>query len=50
MILPKRNESQAGDDLGEDLRCEIGVHYVSTIHEALDLALSPQAPAQETKG
>ena len=36
------------DDLGDDLRCEIGVRYVSTIDEALDLALSPPAARQTT--
>ena len=47
VILPKQNERQANDDLGEDLRREIGVHYVSTIDEALELALSAPAPVQE---
>ena len=47
MILPKQNESQVNDDLSEDLRGEVGVHFVSTIYEVLDLALSPPAPAQE---
>ena len=50
VILPKQNESQVNDDLGEALRREIGVHYVSTIYEALDLALLPPAPAQEKNG
>ena len=50
VILPKQNESQVKDDLGEDLRCEIGVHYVSTIYEALHLALSPPASAHEKNG
>ena len=47
VILPKQNESRVDDDLGEDLRREIGVHYVSTIDEALALALLPPAPAQD---
>ena len=50
VILPKENESGANDDLGEDLRREIGVHYVSTIDAALALALAPPAPAQEKNG
>ena len=50
VILPKQNESQVKDDLGEDLRCEISVHYVSTIDEAMDLALSPPTPAHEKNG
>ncbi len=40
-ILPKQNQSRVEDDLGDDLRREIGVQYVSTIDEALDLVLSP---------
>ena len=50
VILPKQNEAQVNDDLDEELRREIGVHYVSTIDEALDLALSPLAPAQQNDG
>ena len=46
VILPKQNESRAEDDLGENLRSEIGMRYVSTIDEALDLALSPPAVGQ----
>ena len=50
VILPKQNESQVNDDLSEDLRGEVGVHFVSTIDEVLDLALSPPPPAQEKNG
>ena len=39
VILPKQNESRVEDEFGEDLRREIGVQYVSTIDEALDLVL-----------
>ena len=47
------NSPEAERGLGQrrpqrDLRREIGVHYVLTIDEALDLALS--APAQENNG
>ena len=45
VILPKQNESEVNDDLDADLRREVGVHYASTIDEALALALS--APAHE---
>ena len=44
-MLPKRNEKHVLDDLGEDLRRGIRVHYVSMIDEALDLALLPAPPA-----
>ena len=47
VILPKQNESRVEDDLGEDLRREIGVQYVSTIDEALDLVLSSRAARQK---
>ena len=47
VILPKQNESRVADDLGDDLRREIGVHYVSTMDEALDLALSSPAGRQK---
>ena len=40
VILPKQNESRVAVDLGDDLPRESVVQYVSTIDEALDLALS----------
>ena len=45
VVLPKQNEKHVKEDLSEDLRREIDVHYVSMIDEALDLALLP-APAR----
>ena len=48
VILPKQNEAQVHDDLDEEFRRQVAVHYVSTIDEVLDLALS--APAQENDG
>ena len=44
VVLPKQNEKHVNEDLGEDLRRGIDVHYVSMIDEVLDLALLP-APA-----
>ena len=44
---PKQKGSRVEDDLGDDLRHEIGVQYVSTIDEALDLALSSPAGRQK---
>ena len=41
VILPRQNEKHVNEDLSEDLRREINVHYVSMIDEALDLALLP---------
>ena len=44
VVLPKQNEKHVDEDLGEHLRREIDVRYVSMIDEVLDLALLP-APA-----
>jgi ATP-dependent Lon protease len=41
VILPKQNEKDINEDLSDDLRREITVHYVSTIDEVLELALLP---------
>jgi ATP-dependent Lon protease len=46
VILPKQNEKDVNEDLSEDLRREITVHYVSTIDEVLELALLPTASTQ----
>jgi len=46
VILPKQNEKDVNEDLSEDLRREITVHYVSTIDEVLELALLPIASTQ----
>ena len=45
VILPKRNEPYVEEELGEDLRREMEINYVSTIDEALALALTPVSPA-----
>ena len=44
VVLPKQNEKHVNEDLSEDLRREIDVHYVSMIDEVLDLALLPAPP------
>ena len=44
VILPKQNEKHVREDLSEDLRRKIRVHYVSMIDEVLDLALLPAPP------
>ena len=48
VILPQQNESRINEDLAADLRRETRVHYVSTIDETLELALT--APAHERSG
>jgi ATP-dependent Lon protease len=45
VILPARNEKNINEDLSEDLRREMTVHYVTTIDEVLALALPPNAEA-----
>ena len=49
VIMPKQNEKNVNEDLSEDLRREINVHYVSMIDEVLELALTPAmaAPPRE---
>jgi ATP-dependent Lon protease len=43
VILPLRNERNVLEDLSEDLRRDMTVHFVTTIDEVLDLALTPPA-------
>ena len=45
VILPKQNEKHVNEDLSDELRREINVHYVSMIDEVLELALMPAASA-----
>jgi ATP-dependent Lon protease len=41
VILPKQNEKNVKEDLNEELRRGLTIHLVSTIDEALLLALLP---------
>ena len=41
VVLPKQNEKNVNEDLSQDLRREINVHYVSMIDEVLELVLTP---------
>ena len=45
VVLPKQNEKHVNEDLGEDLRRAMTVHYVEMIDEALELALLPARAA-----
>ncbi len=47
VILPARNERNVLEDLSEELRRDMTAHFVSTIDEVLDLALT-QPPAEAT--
>jgi ATP-dependent Lon protease len=41
VILPRQNEKNVKEDLGEDLRKDMTIHFVQTIDEVLLLALTP---------
>jgi ATP-dependent Lon protease len=41
IILPRQNENHIREDLSEELRRELTIHFVSTIDEVLLLALTP---------
>ncbi len=41
VILPKQNEKNINEDISEDLRRDITVHYVTAVDEVLALALLP---------
>src|SRR5206468_5291696 len=43
LILPKQNEKNVKEDLTEELRRELTIHYVSEIREVLAIALLPSA-------
>ncbi|HEX7485752.1 MAG TPA: endopeptidase La [Vicinamibacterales bacterium] len=42
VIVPARNEKNIVEDLSEDLRRDMTVHFVTTIDEVLELALQPK--------
>jgi ATP-dependent Lon protease len=43
LILPRQNEKNVKEDLTEDLRKELTIHFVSEITEAVAIALQPNA-------
>jgi ATP-dependent Lon protease len=49
VILPKQNEKNVKEDLNEELRRGLTIHLVSTIDEALLLALLPATRSSATK-
>jgi len=49
VILPKQNEKNVKEDLNEELRRGLTIHLVSTIDEALLLALLPATRTSATK-
>ena len=48
VVLPARNERNVLEDLSEDLRRDMTVHFVTTIDEVLDLALTQPVPKATT--
>jgi ATP-dependent Lon protease len=46
VILPRQNEKNVNEDLTEDLRKELTVHYVTSVDEVLLLALTPLGAAR----
>ena len=48
VILPARNERNILEDLSEDLRRDMTAHFVTTIDEVLDLALTRPPAAAAT--
>ena len=49
MILPRQNERNINEDISEDLRRDLTVHYVTTVDEALAIALTPPARGRKAK-
>ena len=43
IIMPRQNEKNVREDLTEELRRELTIHYVSEISEAVAIALLPSA-------
>src|SRR6188472_400909 len=48
VILPRQNEKNIKEDLTEDLRRELTIHYVAHIEEVLAIALMPSAAQTHT--
>jgi ATP-dependent Lon protease len=48
VILPRQNEKNIKEDLTEELRAELRIHYVQEIEEVLALALMPSSAQTHT--
>jgi ATP-dependent Lon protease len=48
VILPRQNEKNIKEDLTEDLRQELTIHYVTEIEEVVALALMPSSAQTHT--
>ena len=50
VILPRQNEKNVNEDLSDELRKELPIHFVQTVDEVLLLALTPTGqPASDRK-
>jgi ATP-dependent Lon protease len=49
VILPRQNEKNVNEDLTEELRKELTIHFVQTVDEVLLLALTPGQPKRADK-
>ena len=47
VLLPRQNEKNVNEDLSEDLRRDMKIHFVSRIDDVLKLALQPAAARPE---
>src|SRR4051794_7073289 len=43
LIMPRQNEKNVKEDLGEELRSELTIHFVTEISEVVAIALQPSA-------
>ena len=48
VIMPRQNEKNVNEDLSQDLRRDMTIHFISTIGEVLKLALQPAASSVAT--
>ena len=49
VVLPQQNRKQVDEDLGDDLRRAVEIHYISQVDELLDLALERLPAAADVK-
>jgi ATP-dependent Lon protease len=49
VILPRQNEKNVNEDLSEELKRELTIHYVQTVDEVLLLALTPAAKTRSDR-
>ena len=48
VILPRQNEKNINEDLSEELRRELTIHYATHMEEVLAIALLPSASQTHT--